>query len=102
MSNRFGVHDWDEPPHPSLCVGNTVLAELEFLAILRVTYDPHLTFEKYLSNVSANAARKLDIVRKTSYIYNYEGINATLAGPVKHSRLKKKIHFIPKYLLRLT
>ena len=62
---------------PPLCVGNTHLAESEFLTILGVTYDSHLTFEKHLSNVSANAARKLGIVRKASYIYKDEGINAT-------------------------
>ena len=67
----------NEPPHPPLCVGNTLLAESEFLTILGVTYDPHLTFEKHLSNVSANAARKLGIVRKASYIYNDERVNAT-------------------------
>ena len=66
-----------EPPHPPLCVGNALLAESEFLTILGVTYDPHLTFEKHLSNVSANAARKLGIVRKASYIYSDERINAT-------------------------
>ena len=67
----------DEPPHPPLCVGNTLLAESEYLTVLGVTYDSHLTFEKHLSNVSANAARKLGIVRKASYIYNDEKINAT-------------------------
>ena len=67
----------NEPPHPPLSVGNTPLAESEFLTILGVTFDSHLTFEKHLSNVSANAARKLGIVRKASYIYNNEEINAT-------------------------
>ena len=66
-----------EPPHPPLCVGDTPLAESEFLTILGVTFDPHMTFEKHLSNISANAARKLGIVRKASYIYNNEEINAT-------------------------
>ena len=67
----------NEAPHPPLCIGNTLLAESEFLTILGVTYDSHLTFEKHLSNVSANAARKLVIVRKASYIHNDEVINAT-------------------------
>ncbi|MEO1808644.1 MAG: reverse transcriptase family protein, partial [Bacteroidota bacterium] len=66
-----------EPPHPPLCVGDTSLAESEFLNILGVTFDPQMTFEKHLLNVSANAARKLGIVRKASYIYNNEEINAT-------------------------
>ena len=54
-----------------------VILFLLSLIILGVTYDPHLTFEKHLSNVSANAARKLVIVRKASYIHNDEVINAT-------------------------
>ena len=67
----------NNPPHPPLSVGNTFLAESEFLTILGVTYDSHLTFERHLLNVSANAARKLGIVRKASYIYKDEEINAT-------------------------
>ena len=67
----------NEPPHPSLCIGNDVLADSEFLTILGVTYDPRLTFEKHLSNVSANAARKLGVVRKASYIYDDQGVNTT-------------------------
>ena len=67
----------NEPPHPPLCVNNTLLSESQFLTILGVTYDSRLTFEEHLSNVCANAARKLGIVRKASYIYNDEEINAT-------------------------
>lgn len=40
------------------------------LTILSVTFDEHLM------KVSANAARKLCIVRKASYIYNSDKINA--------------------------
>ena len=57
------------PPHPPLQVDGTLLNESEVLTILGVTFDSHLTFEKHLMKVSANAARKLGIVRKVSYIY---------------------------------
>ena len=66
-----------EPPHPQLFVGNTPLAESEFLTILGVTFDSHLTFQQHLRNVSSNAARKLGIVCKASYIYGNEGTNLT-------------------------
>ena len=65
------------PPHPPLQVDGTLLNESEVLTILGVTFDSHLTFEKHLMIVSANAARKLGIVRKASYIYNSDKINAT-------------------------
>ena len=65
------------PPHPPLCVNNTFLSESQFLTILGITFDSRLTFEEHLANVSATAARKLGIVRKASYIYNDEEINAT-------------------------
>ena len=65
------------PLHPSLSVGNTLLAESEFLTILGVTFDSHLTFQQHLRSVSANAARKLGIVRKASYIYGNESTNLT-------------------------
>ena len=47
------------------------------MTILGVTFDSHLTFEKHLKNVSASAARKLGIVRKASYIYDSDQVNAT-------------------------
>ena len=67
----------EEPPHPPLCISDTLLAESEFLTILGVTFDSRLTFERHLTNISASAARKLGIVRKASYIYNSDRINAT-------------------------
>ena len=51
------------PPHPSLFIGNTSLAQSEYLTILGVTFDSRLTFQQHLMNVSTNAARKLGIVR---------------------------------------
>ena len=42
MSNRFGVQDWYEPPHHSLCVGNTILAEFECLTILYLGPSPDI------------------------------------------------------------
>ena len=63
------------PPHPSLFIGNTSLAESECLTILGVTFDSLLTFQQHLMNVSTNAARKLGIVRKASNIYNNENTN---------------------------
>ena len=65
------------PPHPSLFIGNTSLAESEYLTILGVTFDSHLTFQQHLMNVSTNAARKPGIVHKASYIYNNENTNLT-------------------------
>ena len=67
----------EQPLHPPLSVGNTLLAESDFLTILGVTFDSHLTFQQHLRNVSANAARKLGIVRKASYIFGDEGTNLT-------------------------
>ena len=65
------------PPHPPLHIGNTSLAESETLTILGVTFDSHLSFQQHLINVSANAARKLGIVRKVSYIFNNDSTNLT-------------------------
>ena len=65
------------PPHPQLFIGNTPLAESDFLTILGVTLDSRLSFQQHLINVSANAARKLGIVRKASYIYDNECTNLT-------------------------
>ena len=65
------------PPHPPLHIGNTALAESATLTILGVTFDSHLSFQQHLINVSANAARKLGIVRKTSYIFNNDSTNLT-------------------------
>ena len=67
----------EEPPHPLLRIGNSELAESDFLTILGVTFDSHLTFQKHLMNVSANAARKLGIIRKASYIYDNQQTNLT-------------------------
>ena len=42
-----------------------------------VVVDSRLSFQQHLINVSANAARKLGIVRKASYIYDNECTNLT-------------------------
>ena len=65
------------PPHPQLFIGNSSLAESDSLTILGVTFDSRLCFQQHLINVSANAARKLGIVRKASYIYNNQCTNLT-------------------------
>ena len=66
-----------QPLHPPLSLGNTQIAESEFLTIIGVTFDFHLTFQQHLRNVSANAARKLGIVCNASYIYGNKSINLT-------------------------
>ena len=65
------------PPHPPLHIGNTFLTESETLTILGVTFDSRLSFQQHLIDVSANAARKLGIVRKASYIFHNDSTNLT-------------------------
>ena len=45
-----------------------------------VPFHSHVTFQQHLMNLSTNAARKLGIACKASYIYNNENINLTCLG----------------------
>ena len=54
--------------HPQLTpltLDGTVLKESADLIILRVTFDPKMTFEKHLRSVSSAAAQRLGIMRKS-------------------------------------
>ena len=50
---------------PSLTIGGTVLKESDDLAILGVTFDSKMTFEKHLRSVSRAASQWLGILRKS-------------------------------------
>ena len=53
------------PQSPPLTIGRTVLKESDDLAILGVTFDSKMTFEKHLSSVSRAASQRLGILRKS-------------------------------------
>ena len=59
--------------HPQLTpltLDGTVLKESADLAILGVTFDARMTFEKHLRSVSSDAAQRLDIVRKSWQVFH--------------------------------
>ena len=53
------------PQSPPLTIGGTILKESDDLAILGVTFDSKMTFEKHLRSVSRAASQKLGILRKS-------------------------------------
>ena len=53
------------PQSPQLNIGGTVLKESDNHAILGVTFDSKMTFEKHLRSVSRAASQRLGILRKS-------------------------------------
>ena len=53
------------PQSPALTIGGTVLNESDDLAILKVTFDFKMTFEKHLRSVSRKASQRLGIFHDT-------------------------------------
>ena len=58
------------PQLPALTFGGTVLKESDDLAILGVTFDSKMTFEKNLRSVSRAASQRLDILRKSWQVFH--------------------------------
>ena len=58
------------PQSPPLTIGGTVLKESDDLAILGVTFDSKMTFEKHLSSVSRATSRRLGIFRKSWRVFH--------------------------------
>ena len=58
------------PQSPPLTIGGTVLKESDDLAILGVTFDYKMTFEKHLRSVSRAASQRLGILRKTWRVFH--------------------------------
>ena len=58
-------------PQPSaLTIGGTVLKESDDLAILGVTFDSKMTFEKHLRSVSRAASQRLGILMKSWQVFH--------------------------------
>ena len=57
------------PQSPPLTIDGTVLKESDDLAILGVTFDSKLTFEKHLRSVSRAASQRLGILRKSWRVF---------------------------------
>ena len=53
------------PKSPPLTIGRTVLKKSDDQVILRVTFEPKITFEKHLRLVSRAASQRLCILRKS-------------------------------------
>ena len=51
------------PQSPALTIGGTVLNESDDLALLGLTFDSNMTFEKHLRSVSKAASQLLGILR---------------------------------------
>ena len=58
------------PQSPSLTIGGTVLKETDDLAILGVTFDSKMTFEKHLRSVSRAASQRLGILKKSWRVFH--------------------------------
>ena len=50
---------------PPLTIGGAVLKESDDLAILGVTFDSKITFEKHLRSLSRAASQRLGVLRKS-------------------------------------
>ena len=58
------------PQSPPLTIGGTVLKESDDLAILGMTFDSKMTFEKHLRSVSRAASQRLGILRKSWRVFH--------------------------------
>ena len=58
------------PQSSSLTIGGTVLNDSDDLAILGVTFDSKMTFEKHLGSVSRAASQRLGILRKSWRVFH--------------------------------
>ena len=58
------------PQSPPLTIGGTVLKESGDLAILGVTFDSKMTFEKHLRSVTRAASQRLGILRKSWRVFH--------------------------------
>ena len=58
------------PQSPALTIGGTVLKESDDLAILRVTFDSKMTFEKHLRSDSRGASQWHGILRKSRQVFH--------------------------------
>ena len=58
------------PQSPPLTIGGTVLKESDDRAILGVTFDYKMTFEKHLRLVSRAASQRLGILRKSWRLFH--------------------------------
>ena len=58
------------PQSPVLTMGGTVLKESDNLAILGVTFDSKMTFEKHLRSVSRAASQRLGILRQSWKVFH--------------------------------
>ena len=55
---------------PPLTINGTALKESDDLAILGVTFDSKMTFEKHLRSVSSAASQRLGILRKSWRVFH--------------------------------
>ena len=58
------------PQSPPLIIGGSLLKESDDLAILGVTFDSKMTFEKHLRSVSRAASQRLGILRKSWRVFH--------------------------------
>ena len=65
VSRSRTMHD----ESPALTVCGAVLKEFDDLAILGVTFDSKMTFEKHLRSVSRAASQRLGILRKSWQLF---------------------------------
>ena len=66
VSRSHTMHPQSSP----LTIGGTVLKESDDLAILGVTFDSKMTFEKHLRSVSRAASQRFGILRKSWRVFH--------------------------------
>ena len=73
VSRSRAIH----PSHPDIIINTEPLENVSTMKFLGVTFDPKLTFEQHINQVSSRAASKIGIIRKASHIYSNSTINLT-------------------------
>ena len=59
------------PQSPALTISGTVLKDPDDLAILGVTFDSKMPFERHLRSVSRAASQRLGILRKSWQVFHH-------------------------------
>ena len=73
VSRSRAIH----PSHPDIIINMEPLENVETMKFLGVTFDPKLTFEFHINQITSRAASKVGIIRKASHIYSKSTINLT-------------------------
>ena len=65
------------PPHPTIYINDTPIADTKSMKFLGINFDSKLSFEEHIRSISSMAASKLGIIRKAARVYSDPSINLT-------------------------